>query len=211
MKKSLIPFFAAVALLAGCDNDPAGPGDDSFMTASISGATQVDYLGTAEFHVGNPPSGGERFQIVSVGRGGLANQGFAITRWDGGRLAVGTYPIALVDLATYLQGGAPPQGITLQYGRTRGAANPLTFNSESAPVEELFVADGGQLTITVSTPERIEGRFSVSGFRYCPAPGNAPGCALPSSPLQGAPRLTVEASFAARPLDISVWPMPDRM
>lgn len=212
MRKAIIPFITACALVAGCENNPVETTDESFMSASISGAHQVDYMGTAEFHVGTPPGGGERFQIVSVGQGGLANQGFAITRWDGGRLPVGTYPIGLVDIASYLQGGASPQGITLQYGRTTGAVNPMMFN-DAAPVEELYVADGGQLTITLSTATRIEGTFSVTGFRYCPLPAgtNEPGsvCTLPADPIEGAPRLNVEASFVATPLDITVWPMPD--
>jgi hypothetical protein len=214
MKKTYVPLLAAFALFAACENNPVEAPEVSTLTASITtDAFQLAYTGSAEFHIGNPPGGGEMFQIVSAGRGGLAAQGFAITRYGGGMLPVGEHQVQLVDLASWNGNGPAPQGILLQYGRTIGTANPLNFTSEMqvGVVEELYVADSGTLTITVSTPERVEGTFNVSGFRYCPAPASAGTgtvtCSLPAQPIPGAPRMTVSGGFVSTPLDTTVWPL----
>jgi hypothetical protein len=218
MKKSYLALIAVAGMLAACDNDPVGTTDAEFMTATITnpatGAVEAQYEGSARFHIGTPPSGGELFQVVSVGRGGLANNGFAITRWQNGQLAVGTYQVGLVDLAGYRETGVPPQGITFQFGRTEGTANPMWFLHETAftgMVEELYVADSGTLTITLSTATRVAGHFTVSGFRYCPTGSSnalASSCDLPSHTLPGAPRLAISGQFIATPADNVAWPMP---
>jgi len=208
MKARSIASLFAVAWLASCGFDPFGASPAPYFLASLDGAVDEMYSGSGEFHTGTPGPGRQQFQIVSRGTEESIDQSFALTRWDGGRLSRGTYSLDLVDLSTY-QIGAPaegqPTGITMQYFRTVD------------DVEELFVAETGELRITRSSPSGIEGDFSFDGFRYCvrsasdpSAPVDETHCAWPDDANADAPRIQVSGSFVAVPFgDLVGVPIQD--
>jgi hypothetical protein len=189
----------AVAIVgAACSADRfAGPGA-SFFRASITGAVAVEYVGTGSFSTGTPGPGRQQFQVISEAADASGEQSFSIIRWDGGRLATGVHPIALVDVAAW-EIGAPaagqPRGLTVQYRRVADGW------------AESFVGAAGTLEITRSTREVVEGTFRFSGFRICaeqtarsnpPAPRVGP-CSLPAEPIEGTPAISVTGSFSAVP------------
>lgn len=175
----------------------AGPGA-SFFRANVTGAVVVEYDGTGSFSTGTPGTGRQQFQVVSEASDASGAQSVSITRWDGGRLATGVYPVALVDVAAWEGGAGPdgqPRGLTIQYRRVADGWS------------EHFVAAAGTLEITRSTGDIVEGTFRFSGFRFCaeqivrskpPAPRVGP-CSLPAETIEGAPAITVNGSFSAVP------------
>jgi hypothetical protein len=196
MNRHPIVLLTAALLASACGSDPIGGARASYFAASLSGAVEAEYQGRGEFHTGTPGPSQKQFQITSTGVGTMSDQSFALTRWDGGRLAKGTYPLRLVGLSGYGRGGTQPQGITFQYFR-------------NGPVVEQFVAESGQLEITESSRKRMEGRFTFTGFRYClreavrsnpPVPPVGP-CTPATPSLPDAPRITVSGSFMATPLE----------
>lgn len=116
----------------------AGPGA-SFFRANVTGAVVVEYDGTGSFSTGTPGTGRQQFQVVSEASDASGAQSVSITRWDGGRLAAGVYPVALVDVAAWEGGAGPdgqPRGLTIQYRRVADGWS------------EHFVAAAGTLEIT---------------------------------------------------------------
>jgi hypothetical protein len=196
MNKHYVALLTVTLLASACGSDPTGDARASYFAANLSGAVEAEYEGTGEFHTGTPGANQKQFQITSTGTGAMSDQSFALTRWDGGRLAKGTYPLRLVDLSGYERGGTQPQGITFQYFR-------------NGPMVEQFVAESGHLEITESSRKHVEGRFTFTGFRYClreavrsnpPVPPVGPCTpAIPS--LADAPRITVSGSFVAVPFE----------
>ena len=193
MTREALRLLVLALLIAGCSGDPT-ESDAGFLRANVSGAVDEVYEGTGEFHTGTPGPDRQQFQISSYRGGGEAEPSFALTRWDGGRLAVGSYPLSLVDLVQ-TRDGPRPAGITFQYFRRVGE------------YDELFVAESGEVVITRSPPGRVEGTFSFSGMRYCRRqadrvyplePPEGP-CRLDTGPIPDAPRISVTGSFAAIP------------
>jgi hypothetical protein len=214
MRKAILPLMAATALFTACgESGPVGTSGADFMQVSMTGDVEGSFQGRGHFHTGTTMAGDAQFQIVSRGIGADSNRGFAITRWTGGQLATGTYSIDLVNLEGYDRTQPAPQGITLQYAH-RVSGDQATF--PTGQVDEFFVASGGSITITLSTPERIEGEFTATAFRYCARDANlgqpvtemVGPCELPSSVIAGAPTTTVSGTFVAIPLPNEFEPMP---
>jgi hypothetical protein len=200
MRKTVTIAGVLVIASAGCSYSPLTPGGPSFLRAAVEGAVVETYEGSASFHVGTPGPGRQQFQISSYG-GVQTGPSFALTRWDGGRLPVGTYPLALADLDPYLNGHPGiPSGLTLQY-----------FHTDEKH-EAQFVAYDGLLEITHSSRTRVQGRFTFSAERYClrervrsNPPADPIGPCLPqSSRIADAPVIHVTGSFAATPLRVEV-------
>jgi hypothetical protein len=196
MLRALVISGLLAAAAAACTFSALAPQEASFLRAAVRGAVVESYEGTASFHVGTPGPGRQQFQISSYGDV-KTGPSFALTRWDGGRLAVGNYPLRLVDLAPYLQGeGVQPRGITLQYFHT------------GEDFEAQFVAHEGVLEITHSSRDRIEGRFNLTGERYClrervrsnPPMEPVGPCTPPSTRIGDVPEIHVSGTFSATPL-----------
>lgn len=192
MKQVMITLFAAGVLGAACES-PQEP-TRSFLRASVSGFVSESYNSAAEFHIGSPPHGGQLFQLSSYRAAREGPPSFAVTMWNSGRPAVGTYSLGLAsaDAAHPM----PSRGITLQYFRT------------DAGYESQYIVETGELVITHSSERRVEGRFSGTAIRYCyrelvrsnpPVPPEGP-CTLPSAPIEGAQRVEVTGTFSAVPL-----------
>lgn len=197
MRRSAVPALAAILSLSACVESPAGSLRPSFFSAAVRGAVETIYEGTGEFHTGTPGPGQSQFQITSTGTGEMSNHSFALTRWDGGRLGTGRYPLALV--AINRDDRRQPKGITFQY-----------FVRSAGRIEQ-YVADSGEVEITHSSSDRVEGKFSLHGIRYCareiirsnpPVPPEGP-CELPATAIAGAPEITITGSFAAVPLKVT--------
>jgi len=181
----LIPFTALAVLAGGCSTNPFGPGEPSFFRASIDGV--IEYEGAADFHTGTPGPNRKQFSISSYQA--AQGQSFAVTRWDGGRLGTGRYPLALVDIDAL-----KPTGISLQYF------------SRDGDVEDQYIAESGELEITHSSGSRVAGRFTIIAVRYCRyelASTRSEGpCNFTTPPTADAPRITVIGTFSATPLEV---------
>jgi|GEM_PF-1657349 len=209
MRKAILPLVAAAALFTACgDNGPVGTSGADFMQVTMTGDVQGSFQGRGHFHHGTTMAGDQSFQIVSRGFGADSDRGFAITRWTGGQLPTGTHAISLVNLEGYDRSQPAPEGITLQYGHR-------ISGDGGTRIDEFYVASGGTLTITLSTPERVEGTFQATAFRYCtrgadlsqPVTEITNPCDLPSTVISGAPTMSVTGTFVAIPLPTEVEPM----
>lgn len=187
MNRKLAVYAALLALpLAACEEPDGGP---SYLRASLSGAVAEEYNGSAEWHVGSPGPGQQMFQMVSLGMGTESDDDqFALTRWDGGRLAEGRYPVALVDLGDQ-HDYRSIEGITLQY-----------FRRANGRMEQ-FVADSGFVEVTRSNSSEVSGTFTITGFRYCMVDERtrteAPECSRRWQDVTGTPRITVTGTFVS--------------
>ena len=168
----------AVAL-HGCESHPTEPEADASLEATTSAATNSTFEGTGHFYAPvAPPS----FRLVSRGQGSSENQTLQIGRMNAGPPAVGKYPLGL---------------------RTEILAHFSRTGNNGA--SETFATSSGELEITVSRPDRIEGSFRMSGFRFClreqQQTGSRTGvaCTVPTADDPSAPRIEVSGSFVAVP------------
>ena len=168
----------AVAL-HGCDSPPTEPEADASLQAATSRVTNSSFEGTGQFYATVAPLS---FRLVSRGKGSSENQTLQIGRMNAGRPAVGKYPLGLRT------------EILAHFSRT---GNNGTY--------EAFATSSGELEITVSRPDRIEGSFRISGFRFClreqQQSGSRTGvaCTVPTADDPSAPRIEVSGSFVAVP------------
>jgi len=200
MKKAYLPLLATAVMLAGCGDNPVQVQDATFMQANISGEFSQTFQGTGQFHLGTPPGrpAGDFFQIVSRGNGDLSTAGFAITSWAGGQLSAGAHALSLPNFDVFRAGGAPPQGVTLQYFR-----RVPSQQFQSGAAIEYWVASAGQLSLTMSTADRVEGTFSGPAIRYCIRDASLQSqqqigtCEIPSQPTGINPQIMVTGTFRA--------------
>lgn len=168
----------AVAL-HGCESHTTQPEADASLQGTTSGASNVTFEGTGHFYApAAPPS----FRLVSHGKGSSANQTLQIGRMNAGPPAVGKYPLGLRT------------EILAHFSRT---GTNGTY--------EAFATSSGELEITVSRPDRIEGSFRISGFRFCLREQQQTGartgvaCTAPTADDPSAPRVEVSGSFVTVP------------
>ena len=168
----------AVAL-HGCDSPPTEPEADASLQATISGVTNLTFEGTGQFYATVAPLS---FRLVSRAKGSSENQTLQLGRMNAGLPTVGKYPLGLRT------------EILAHFSRT---GNNGTY--------EAFATSSGELEITASRPDRIEGSFRISGFRFClreqQQTGSRTGvaCTVPTADDPSAPRIEVSGSFVAVP------------
>ena len=171
-------FGVAVALY-GCESHPTEPEADPSVEAAANEATNLTFQGTGQFYApAAPPS----FRLVSRGTGSSENQTFQMGRMNAGRPEVGKYPLGL--------------GTEIKAHFSRTVNNGGTY--------EAFATSSGELEITVSRSDRIEGRFRISGFRFCQREqqsGSRTGvaCTAPVADDPSAPKIEVSGTFVAVP------------
>ena len=184
-----------VAVIAACDSTGStGPqSDNSYLRASINGALNTSYEGSGQFWLGtgtHRPTQPSTFSLFSAGHGASTNQTFLLFRPGAELPKAGTYTL-----------GVAGAGFQAHFSRTADQGQTL----------EAFAASSGELKITRSSPERLEGHFRMTGFQFChrDRAGSRPNltCVVPTSVDPDAPTITVEGSFSAVPFDGEVIQM----
>ena len=168
----------AVAL-HGCDSPPTEPEADASLQATTGGATNLTFEGSGQFYATAAPL---TFRLVSRAKGSSESQTLQIGRMNAGPPAVGKYPLGLRT------------EILAHFSRTGDNGT-----------DEAFATSSGELEITISRPDRIEGSFRISAFRFClreqQQSGSRTGvaCTVPTAADPSAPRIEVSGSFVAVP------------
>lgn len=171
----------AVAL-QGCESHSTEPAADASPQATqttTGGASTVTFEGTGQFYATVSPLS---FRLVSRAKGSSENQTLQLGRMNAGPPAVGKYPLGLRT------------EILAHFSRTG-----------SNGTYEAFATSSGELEITASRPDRIEGSFRISGFRFClreqQQAGSRTGeaCTVPTAVDPSAPKVEVSGSFVAVP------------
>lgn len=186
--------LASLSALAACDSDPVGAEPDgSSFVASVGGNFEATYEGRGYFHAFNPPRGLPRpamFTLHSAepDRVNRQVQSFSLHRWGTELPAVGSYSIG----RTSLQEG-DPQLFQASYDRTVGRT------------VERYTGISGEVQITASSAERIEGTFRFTGVHTCTGTQSYMQCTFYAGPdgsqTDSADRATIEVSgsFVAIP------------
>ena len=139
----------------------------SMFEATMHGAVQARPQGAAEF--GALESGGDA--LFALNLGAYSEQGaIVLTRRGAGRPAVGVYPVS----ESWAPAGEDFHGL-------------MVTGSPERP-SGVFRAEGGSVTITSSTAERISGTFELHGNGF-----------LASDPENENRELVVSGSFSATP------------
>jgi hypothetical protein len=193
MKGTCVLVLGAGLFLTACNADPTGGAQAPHLVATVRGAVEADYEGTSGFHISRDRRTGVPTFVLSSTR---TVQTFRFVRRSGGLPKKGTYPIVLSELS-----GGDATGITVTYDARTG----------NAELTEAFVAQSGELRIEESSPQMVRGSFRFTAFLYCRIPsGPVPpegACAVPTTPIQGAPTIEVAGSFLAFPANDVAHPL----
>lgn len=190
MKTLSLTMGAVIAIIiatAACSEQPLKPSDGpSWLAADLQGAVEAEHVANAEFHEGPDHWNniGLKFGLSSSGEDAQGRyQTFGVVRYGGGRLGPGTYSLSRFNLLD-----SQATGILMQYTRQDG--NQM----------RQWTSTAGTLTITASSPERVEGRFDYTAIECGPRE-----CA--SNPTT----IRVTGSFSALPHDPKAGvPVPGR-
>jgi hypothetical protein len=134
---------------AGCEGITATEPDDTFFVASIEGAIATEFEGSGRFVVGTDarrPAAPPMFSLFSAGRGASATYSFQLFRRGAELPGVGTYSLAVPV--------RDAREIQANFSRTGPRGETL----------EMYTAYEGELEITLSTPERLEGTFRMTAY-----------------------------------------------
>lgn len=178
--------LAALAALPACDSNPVGGtgADEPTFSASVQGGVQTAYQGRGYFALFTPTAGTPRpatFTLFSADPR-LASrevQSFTLTRMGAEIPAVGRYPLGAQGAGAF----------EAHYHRAAGSTG------------ESYTAREGEVEITRSSPERVEGKFRFLGVRSCTGKASQMVCQLsPASAADAsAPTVEVSGTFAAVP------------
>ena len=189
MRRSIGSFFLLGLLLSGgCEEaEPLGGDGPSFLRADISGTVDLRYQGTGEFWMGGSREMGRpmTFGINSRPDAG-SSEAVSIWRLQEGRPAAGVYSLRLPD-----------------YGKDSWESFAAVYHHVTDGRAESFVARSGEVRVTASTADRVEGTFSFEGVRYCSRA--VQGSERPTGSCQphlvdaGAPTIRITGSFVTEP------------
>jgi hypothetical protein len=183
--------FLTLLLLGACSDGTAAEGP-SWFVASLSGEVAKEYEGTGDFSVGRDFEDSPRyFKMNSKGADTVVEERFWL-RWPNERRPrEGTY--ALVPHADPY---GSPRGVTGVYSWDRGDNVTEPFRAE------LYVATGGTIEITRSTPEEVEGSIRFSGVQVTKWGPILPERDDPRyAPNPNAPKIEVSGSFRLKRYD----------
>lgn len=172
----LLAALAALPALAACADTPTGPEGAPSLTATIRGSVQDEFLGAGFFQRVEPPAGAASPGLFTIhSHDAPLRQSFLLFREGDARPGPGRYPLAAT------------------------AAGPVRFGAVyqrvTADRVEGFTAIAGELQVTVSREDRIEGSFRFTGVRNCLGTPARLDCTTPLDPAQ--PRVEVSGSFVA--------------
>jgi hypothetical protein len=200
----LFPLATTLLLAAACGSDSPtaaiGP-DDGVFDAAVSGAVSTNFRGQGFFHVlERPPAFGLTVPISPI---------FFLTAHES---ELTTRRIQMFELR-YFGGGLPPVGrhsLDEPLFLARGVATPTGFAASYVFIDlgarHMFIGHTGEVEITRSSRDRVEGRFRFTAV----APGCDTGTSLsacivivdPDRPLPDPatlPTVVVNGNFSAVP------------
>lgn len=192
--RMMILALAALSPVAACDSDPVGATPDgSSFVASVAGDFEATYEGRGYFHALNPPRGVPRpamFTLHSADPDRINRQvqSFTLHRLGTELPAVGSYAIGRMGLQE-----GDPQLFQASYDRAVGGT------------VERYTGIVGEVQITASSAEGIEGTFRFTGVRTCTGTMSHMQCTFYAGPdgskADPADRATIEVagSFVAIP------------
>jgi hypothetical protein len=172
----LLAALATLPALAACADTPTGSEGAPAFAATIRGSVQDEYLGAGFFHRVEPLAGAPSRGLFSIhSHDGAGRQSFLLFREGDVRPERGRYPLA------------------------SSAAGPVRFGAVYHRVSpdrvEGFTAISGELEVTVSREDRIEGSFRFTGVRNCAGTPARVDCTPPPDLTQ--PRVEVTGTFVA--------------
>jgi len=184
VRLSALALSVVLLALSACElAESLSPADAAYLVATLDGGVQSRFEGTGEFDTGSNPARGVEVQFFldSRGVGASAGERIIFSRAGGGRLASGTYTLEESLTATYLR--------------------------QTAGVAERYAATSGELVVTESSPDRMEGRFRFTAALACLTRlgahnvvlERAGSCGTTSEPLPEQPGIVVTGSFVAAP------------
>lgn len=153
------PLRLILALLllvfTACARDGTGAAGPSWFRASLAGEVTKHYEGTGTFSFDRDHGDSPRyFKIYSQAVDEAVEQNFSV-RWPSDRRpAAGTYP-----LVPHTDEYGSSQGVTALYLWKTGD------NVSTPSSGELYVATDGEIEITRSTVDELEGRITFSGVQ----------------------------------------------
>lgn len=178
---------AALVLVSACQDAVDGiPG--SWLQASIRGAHDAEYAGTGDFTVGSGHDDSVQFILNSRDLDAAVGQRLIIYRPGDGQPEPGLYTLAPLERRAGML-----RGLTAFY-----------YREENGRIEA-FTGSTGELLVTESGADLIEGTFRFTGKLYCTSPmidyfEEEHACGDPNRLTPSAPEVTVTGAFVARPL-----------
>jgi hypothetical protein len=184
----LLPALVGAALLSACDPSSTSPGEPSFFLASLDGAVEQTFQGTGDFaDLREETDQPRRFVLFSRTTVPGRRDNIYLIWPQAGRPRPGTY--ALVPHSTERGNSA---GIVAMYLNAHGN------NVDVQAVDELYVALGGQVTITRSSADVVEGSVVIDGAQVYREVGiDIQRQDSRAHPDPAAPRVQVNGSFRA--------------
>jgi hypothetical protein len=186
----------ALAALAGCDSNRVSAPETSRFQASVQGSVASSFEGRGFFRLTSRPAflpgqtlsnsaAPGSFVLFSAEPNAASRQvqSFALIRLASAVPAVGTYPLSA------LTGLGAGEGFHAVYSR-----------AEQGRFEQ-YAGRAGEVRITASSADRIQGTFRFQGVRVCTATAEQVMCAFPRMDGTGAaeqPTVEVSGSFTAR-------------
>ena len=171
--------LGAVALLAGCGNDPGAPEPRAAsFTANITGGVTRSLAGPALFTADLPNSDiGTAVLLAHAGAPGEARRVVYFHRWSAAPLVPGTYAVVLGDDEDPPTDFRAGNGVDIAPGAERSC-----------------FGETGTMRITQATPQRVAGTIAFTGT-----------CTPPTAPEPRTP-FSVTVTFAAEAG--AIGPMP---
>ncbi len=183
------------SILVGCRGDAittVSTQPAPFLRAAVTSSAELPdaYEGTGEFSTDDARrlGRGPVFSVFSQSRDGRGERSLLLYQDGEGRPGRGEYDVATPDSA-----------------RTPRRMFGVIYTRIVDGWYEAYVSRSGAVTITESTPDRLTGRFELSGVRYYRRPvlgqSDEAGLVLgrPDAPPQGQPTLNITGTFDAQP------------
>jgi hypothetical protein len=190
--------------LGGCDHHPvaAEPDDEGVLVASVSGVLTTEFNGTGGFRLFTPPpfQGFVRpseFALFAsqIDQRSQRGQELELRSAGSGVPVVGRYPVLPTWIGP-LQPAGPDAGAAPHFD--------ASYSYIEGRTNQRFIARSGEVEITYSSPDRVEGSFHFTGVRICTITPEQPLCRWPLFPwderpdLETLPSIQASGSFSVR-------------
>jgi hypothetical protein len=196
--RSLLFPLAAFGLLAACDGSPTAAGDpldEGSFVATVTGSVSASFNAAGRFHLFDPPPvqgfarpGHFRLHAADLDAQNQRGQMFEMQRLGGSVPPVGRYTLVPDPLRA-----ADSTAFSAQYSFIQGQTHLR------------YIARAGEVEITRSTPQRVEGRFRFTGAQVCAITPDRPACLWPLLPWQELPDLDALPAVEVSGTFVATW------